>query len=69
MTTPDGRCWAEFALGATYEGPPGFVHGGVCALILDQVMGEAAAAAGYPGMTAGLTLRFHRHDSPGPAQG
>jgi hypothetical protein len=23
-----GRCWAEFTLGATYEGPPGFVHGG-----------------------------------------
>jgi acyl-coenzyme A thioesterase PaaI-like protein len=53
-------CWAEFSLGATYEGPPGFVHGGVCALILDQVLGEGAAAAGYPGMTAGLTIRFHR---------
>jgi acyl-coenzyme A thioesterase PaaI-like protein len=53
-------CWAEFALGASYEGPPGHVHGGVCALILDQVMGEGAAAAGYPGMTAGLTIRFHR---------
>jgi uncharacterized protein (TIGR00369 family) len=54
------RCWAEFALGASYEGPPGYVHGGVCALILDQVLGEGAAAAGYPGMTAGLTIRFHR---------
>jgi acyl-coenzyme A thioesterase PaaI-like protein len=54
------RCWAEFTLGASYEGPPGFVHGGVCALILDQVLGEGAAAAGYPGMTAGLTIRFHR---------
>ncbi len=54
------RCWAEFTLGASYEGPPGYVHGGVCALILDQVLGEGAAAAGYPGMTAGLTIRFHR---------
>ena len=54
-----GRCWAEFTLGASYEGPPGYVHGGVCALILDQVLGEGAAAAGYPGMTAGLTIRFH----------
>jgi acyl-coenzyme A thioesterase PaaI-like protein len=53
-------CWAEFTLGVSYEGPPGFVHGGVCALILDQVLGEGAAAAGYPGMTAGLTIRFHR---------
>jgi acyl-coenzyme A thioesterase PaaI-like protein len=60
MREHDGRCWAEFTLGATYEGPPGFVHGGVCALILDQVLGDGAAAAGHPGMTAGLTLRFHR---------
>ncbi len=59
----NGQCWAEFTLGATYEGPPGFVHGGVCALILDQVLAEAGAAAGYPGMTAGLTLRFH-HPTP-----
>jgi uncharacterized protein (TIGR00369 family) len=54
------RCWAEFTLGASYAGPPGYVHGGVCALILDQVLGEGAAAAGHPGMTAGLTIRFHR---------
>ncbi len=56
----EGCSWAEFTLGATYEGPPGYVHGGVCALILDQVLAEGAAAAGYPGMTAGLTIRFHR---------
>lgn len=31
----DGRCWSEFALGVAYEGPPGLVHGGVCALVLD----------------------------------
>jgi acyl-coenzyme A thioesterase PaaI-like protein len=53
-------CWSEFTLGASYEGPPGYVHGGVCALILDQILGEGAAVAGYPGMTAGLTIRFHR---------
>ena len=36
---PDGRCWSEFSLGAAYEGPPGLVHGGICALVLDQHAG------------------------------
>lgn len=37
------RCWSEFTLGAPYEGPPGLVHGGVCALVLDHILGEAAS--------------------------
>lgn len=54
----DGRAWASFHLGAVYEGPPGMVHGGVAALVLDQVLGEAAAAGGSPGMTGTLNLRY-----------
>jgi acyl-coenzyme A thioesterase PaaI-like protein len=57
---PAGRAWADFRLGAAYEGPPGLVHGGVAALILDQVLGEAAGAGGKPGMTGTLTLRYRR---------
>ena len=34
------------------------VHGGVVALVLDQLLGEAAAAGGSPGMTGTLTLRY-----------
>jgi hypothetical protein len=37
------RCWSEFSLGAAYEGPPGMVHGGVRALVLDHILGEAAS--------------------------
>ena len=36
--------YADFHLGAAYEGPPGHVHGGVAALILDHVLGEAASS-------------------------
>ena len=54
----EGRAWSSFRLGALYEGPPGLVHGGVAALVLDQVLGEAAAAGGSPGMTGTLTLRY-----------
>ena len=45
---PAGRAWADFRLGAAYEGPPSLVHGGVSALILDQLLGEAAGAGGKP---------------------
>lgn len=56
----DGRATSAFTLGALYEGPPGCVHGGVLALLLDQVLGECAAASGSPGMTGTLTLRYLR---------
>lgn len=57
---PSGRATAHYRLGATYEGPPGLVHGGVSALILDQALGEACGAGGRPGMTGGLTIRYLR---------
>ena len=59
--TPDERgVGSTFHLGAAYEGPPGSVHGGVLALILDQMLGEAAGAGGKPGMTATLTLTYRQ---------
>jgi acyl-coenzyme A thioesterase PaaI-like protein len=56
----DGRVWCDFYLGAAYEGPPTLVHGGVLALLLDQMLGEAAGAGGRPGMTGTLTLRYRQ---------
>ncbi len=56
----DGRARSSFLLGALHEGPPGMVHGGVAALVLDQLLGEAAAAGGAPGMTGSLQLRYVR---------
>jgi acyl-coenzyme A thioesterase PaaI-like protein len=56
----DGRVWCDFHLGAPYEGPPGLVHGGVAALVLDQMLGESAGAGGRPGMTGTLTLRYRQ---------
>ncbi len=56
----DGSVWAEFILGAAYEGPPGHVHGGVCAMILDHVLGAPAHQPGRPAYTGTLTLRYVR---------
>lgn len=57
---PDGRVWSEFVLGAAYEGPPDHVHGGVCALVLDHVLGATAHQPGRPAYTGTLTLRYRR---------
>jgi acyl-coenzyme A thioesterase PaaI-like protein len=59
----DGSVWTEFELGAAYEGPPGHVHGGVCALILDHVLGAAVHQPGRPAVTGTLTTRY-RHGTP-----
>ncbi|MBW8483725.1 PaaI family thioesterase [Actinomadura parmotrematis] len=58
--TPDGGVRTAFTLNGVYEGPPSFVHGGVSAMVLDQLLGAAAAANGTPGMTATLELRYRR---------
>lgn len=55
------QCWSEFSLNGAYEGPPGLVHGGVCALVLDHVLGEAASEGlTKPLFTGTLTVRFVR---------
>jgi acyl-coenzyme A thioesterase PaaI-like protein len=64
---PDGTCWSEFTLGYRYEGPPGWVHGGVCALLLDHILGEAASEGlQQPKYTGTITLRYRRGTPLGP---
>ncbi|CAN1490122.1 PaaI_thioesterase domain containing protein [Mycobacteriaceae bacterium] len=62
----DGRVSAEFCLGAAYEGPPGHVHGGVAAMILDHVLGEAASVDRQPRFTGTFTVRYLRPTRLGP---
>lgn len=57
----DGRCWSEFTLSGAYEGPPGWVHGGICALVLDHLLGEAASEGlTKPKFTGTISLRYLR---------
>lgn len=55
-----GKSWCDFHLGAGYEGPPGHVHGGVAALVLDHLLGEAASDGVNPRLTGTITLRYVR---------
>jgi acyl-coenzyme A thioesterase PaaI-like protein len=61
-----GRVTADFDLGAAYEGPPGHVHGGVSALILDHILGEAASPDQKPRFTGSITVRYLRATPLGP---
>lgn len=56
----DGRAVARAKLGAPYEGPPGYVHGGMIALIFDEILGMANIASGTPGMTGTLTVKYRK---------
>jgi acyl-coenzyme A thioesterase PaaI-like protein len=57
----DGRAWSEFTLSGAYEGPPGWVHGGISALVLDHILGEAASdGLTKPKFTGTITLKYLR---------
>lgn len=50
----------EVTLNGIYQGPPGFVHGGWIAALLDQALGSAAAISATPGLTANLSVDYRR---------
>lgn len=57
----DGVTTAEVTLGAAYEGPSGRVHGGIVAMLLDQLVGECASTVSpTPHFTGTLTVRYLR---------
>ncbi|TFV85969.1 PaaI family thioesterase [Blastococcus sp. CT_GayMR16] len=58
--TPDGRATGRVTLGKAHEGPPGLVHGGVVATLLDHVLARAIRAAGRGGLTATITVTYRR---------
>lgn len=48
------------AIAADYEGPPGYVHGGVIATLLDETMSKAVRAGGHIAMTRHLEVDYQR---------
>jgi len=56
----DATVVGECTMRHIHEGPPGAVHGGWVATLLDQLLGHATAASGHPGFTGELTVRYRR---------
>jgi|SRR5688572_10648186 len=56
--TPE-RLVARFAVRPEHRGPPGYLHGGMAATILDETMASVSwAVEGLPSVTARLELRY-----------
>lgn len=49
---------ASVILDARHEGPPGHVHGGFSASLIDEAMGGAVWRAGFQGVAANLNVNF-----------
>jgi acyl-coenzyme A thioesterase PaaI-like protein len=59
--TFDGeRMTGHGSLPAPYTGPPGTVHGGVVAMVLDELLGAVNACLGLGAYTGTLTVRYER---------
>ncbi|MDR7300258.1 PaaI family thioesterase [Haloactinomyces albus] len=56
----DGVAIGTCTLGLIHEGPHSYAHGGVSALLLDQILGYAHSTRGRPGMTVDLSVRYRR---------
>ncbi len=55
---PDGLVRADLVLGVEYQGPPECVHGGIVAMIFDEMLGLANAAAKSIAMTVDLQITY-----------
>jgi acyl-coenzyme A thioesterase PaaI-like protein len=52
----EGRVFFDYQ----YEGPPGCVHGGVIALVFDELLGATNISQRAPGMTGTLTVKYRK---------
>ena len=55
-----GEIHAEGSMGPAYNGPPGAVHGGMVALVLDELLGCVTVVNDRGGYTGTLTIRYLR---------
>ena len=52
------RIRGNFRLGAEYQGGAGFIHGGIIATVLDEVLGKVCRFRGVHAVTAELTIQY-----------
>ncbi|HVO58933.1 MAG TPA: PaaI family thioesterase [Dongiaceae bacterium] len=55
-----GRATGKFVLGSRYAGGAGFAHGGVIALLLDEVMGKISKLSEERAVTAELSVEYRK---------
>ena len=56
----DGAIVSMPAVPDTYEGPKGYLHGGIIATLLDEAMSKAVRAGGFIAMTRNMEVDYLR---------
>jgi uncharacterized protein (TIGR00369 family) len=54
------RIVGRFSLGAQFQGASGFIHGGIIATVLDEVMSKVSRLSGVQTVTAELNVEYLR---------
>ena len=57
---PGNHIFASFKFSTFQQGPPGFVHGGASAAVLDEAMGLAVFYSGFKVVTANLSIEYRK---------
>ncbi len=57
---PDGSVVAQFDCNAVFQGYPDRLHGGAVAMLLDAAMTHCLFSRNIAGLTAKLSIRYHR---------
>jgi uncharacterized protein (TIGR00369 family) len=56
----DGSIHAEMVFSEAHQGPPGHLHGGASAAVLDEAMGAAVWRAGYSVVSVNLEINYSK---------
>lgn len=56
----DGRVVCLANIADTFEGPPGYLHGGIIATLLDEAMSKAVRSHGLVAMTRHMEVDYQR---------
>jgi uncharacterized protein (TIGR00369 family) len=60
LLAEDGSVISLPTIADTFEGPPGYLHGGVIATLLDEAMSKAVRARGLTAMTGQMEVEYLR---------
>ena len=65
--TPNHSVVCHAVVSDNYEGPPGYLHGGIIATLLDEAMSKANRAQGVTAMTRQMQVEYLRPVPSGAA--
>ena len=60
LLAPDGTVVCPVSVPDRFEGPPGFLHGGIIATLLDETMSKSVRARGLIAMTRHMEVDYRR---------